>query len=71
MRVPKPHLNPKEAAGWYGISVEDYLKAEAEFLVAAAEAREKIAFYQDRIDELYFWWECGGDDVETYILNHK
>ena len=67
MLAKKPHPNPKEAAGWYGISVEDYLKAEAQWLDALVEADKKIAFYQERINEIHFWWECGGDDVESYI----
>jgi len=67
MMARKPHPNPKEAAGWYDISVEEYLIAEAKWLDALADADKQVEFYEARISELHHWWECGGDDVESYI----
>jgi len=67
MMAQKPHPNPKEAASWYSISVEDYLIAEAKWLDALADADKQVEFYEARIRELHHWWECGGDDVESYI----
>ena len=67
MMARNPHPNPKEAASQYGISVEEYLIAEAKWLEALADADKQVEFYEARISELHFWWECGGDDVESYI----
>jgi hypothetical protein len=67
MMAQKPHPNPKEAASQYGISVEDYLMAEAKWLDELQVVDKQIEFYEARISELHHWWECGGYDVESYI----